>query len=243
MSINPNLQTLSKNQRLQCPVCHASELSIINTYKHRWYTCQKCGNAFRVRKEKYLINRLSRFLLKCQPKLGHLLPDFSAIDDSSRMYDYMASEEHTRNDEQAESFEKFTSRIIKKHNIDFNGKRVLDISGGNGNFANKLDGLGARVTMTEYSSVSVEYARKHYGIEAVRFDFQSDCISELLQEKYDIVLLRAAIMFCLDISAFIHDLKRILHPGSQVLIVSSVPPSLGVFLRWQFDDYTYLRLY
>ena len=49
-------------------------------------------------------------------------------------------------------------------------------------------------------------------------------------------------MFCLDVPKFVKDLKKILRPNSQIYI-DLVPPTLGVFLRWQFDDYTFLRLY
>jgi len=215
---------------------------MVNTYKHYWYICRMCEDAFRLRKERYLINWLPRFLLRIQPKLAHFLPDSSVIEDSSRVYDYMATEEHVRHDEKVNAFENFLTTLVDKHGVRFNGKSVLDISGGNGSFAKKLQGLAEAVTMTEFNLPSVEYARKHYEIEAVRFDFQSNSINEILEKKFDIVLLRAAIMFCLDVPKFVKDLKRILHPNAQVYL-EVVPPTLGVFLRWQFDDHFYLRLY
>ena len=162
------------------------------------------------------------------------------------MYDYMAlqAEKHNRRHDRIGLFDFFTSNILQRNGIQLRGKNVLDVSGGNGYFAKQLqDYGGCRVVLTEYNQLSVDYAREKYGLEAVRFDFQKDCISDLFSEKFDLVLLRFAIMFCLDPAKFFRDLRRIIHENSLIVIQGSVVPSLGVFLRWEFDDYTYLILY
>jgi 2-polyprenyl-3-methyl-5-hydroxy-6-metoxy-1,4-benzoquinol methylase len=155
----------------------------------------------------------------------------------------MANENHTQSHIDGGVFEKFMEQIVKRQNISLKGKSILDISGGNGSFAKNLESQGARVVLTEYSQASVNYAREHYGVKAECFDFQSDSIQEIFHEKFDLVLLRAAVMFCEDIPRFANDLKKILHPDSQVVLEGVEPPTPAAFLRWQFDDYTYLRMY
>jgi tRNA A58 N-methylase Trm61 len=135
------------------------------------------------------------------------------------------------------------TEMILKHNIEIGGKRILDISGGNGYFAKMLGKYGAKIAMTEYNEKSVEYARNIFQIEAVKFDFNQDCISSLFKGTFDLVLLRAAIMFCLNPRKFLDDLKEIIHKDTLIIVYDSVLPTLGAFLRWQLDDYTYLILY
>jgi hypothetical protein len=54
---------------------------------------------------------------------------------------------------------------------------------------------------------------------------------------------RAAVMFCLDINKFLSDLKKIIHKETIIIKTDCVLPSIGVFLRWQLDDYTFNILY
>jgi ubiquinone/menaquinone biosynthesis C-methylase UbiE len=83
---------------------------------------------------------------------------------------------------------------------------------------------------------------KLLNIEAIKFDFNKDDIGELLEDRFDIVLIRYAINFCLDIRKMLSSLKRVLNEDA-IIYVSFVPPTLGTCLRWQLDDYTYLILY
>jgi len=225
-----------------CPVCSNKSLAAFNTYKHIWFICNQCKNGFRNRKEQYLLDYLPSFLIRLFPILSPLRSNPIVLADYSKQFDNMATTAHTEAHNKMGVFNNFMDDIINKFSLNLNGKRVLDISGGNGDFISKIKGLGADVAMTEFNEASVSFAKNNYKINAVRFDFNCDCISDLFDKRFDVVLLRAALMFCLDIDQFLKDLKKIIKPGSYVIVYCSHPPTPGIFLRHQVQDYLYLRL-
>src|SRR3989338_6136998 len=228
---------------LRCEICNSDDLAMVNTYKHHWVCCNQCQTATRKHKERYLVSYLPQCLLKAKPGYRVLLPDAVVIENHSKKFDYMATKEHTEAHQNAGVFELFMNDTVRKYGIKIEGKRILDVSGGNGNFSQKLEEQGAKVCMTEYNERAVEFAKNKYKIEAVKFDLNNGCIGSLFKGTFDLVLLRAAIMFCLQPGKFLNDLKKITHKETLVIVYDSVEPTLGAMLRLEFDDYTYLRLY
>ena len=84
--------------------------------------------------------------------------------------------------------------------------------------------------------------KKNLGINAAKFDYQNDKISEVLDDIFDVIFINYSINFCNNLKSFIHDLRNIVHKES-IVYVSFVPPTLGCCLRWQHDEYTYNVLY
>lgn len=84
--------------------------------------------------------------------------------------------------------------------------------------------------------------RRNLGIEAVKFDYQTDRLRTVIEGTFDLVLIDYSINFCLDLAAFVRSLAEVVKPGGHVY-VSFVHPTLGCFLRGQFDEYTYNALY
>ena len=122
------------------------------------------------------------------------------------------------------------------------GKTILDVSGGNGHFIQEFKKLGADVSLTEINDPSIDYAKKTHGMKVFKFNFNTDSIKEVIKEKFDIVMLRAAIMFCKDLRVHVKDLKSIINPGGLVVVNHSVIPTLGVILRTQVDEFSYFSL-
>lgn len=227
----------------KCRYCGGANISIVNMYKDKWLCCHECGIAQSHHKEKYFFSFLPASLIKFWPKLKRLVPDSAIISEGSKVYDSMATDEHVQNHIKQRFVERFVDEVVKRHDIDLAGKRVLDISGGNGYFAKRLADLGASVILTEYNMNSVNYARKHFNIRAERYDLNSDLLSELFQsEKFDIVLMRWSVMFCLDLPRFLVDIKKIM-PTDGMVIVQSILPTLGTMLKYQWHDYNLLVLY
>ena len=226
-----------------CQVCGNKKTISVNTYKHKWLYCNLCGSASRQRKKRYLFSFTPRFFLKLIPKLKLLVENPEVIDDNSKIYDYMATENHIKRHQVMKVFENFMDGMIRKYKINIDGKRILDISGGNGSFIKQFEKYGAVVAMTEYNENSVDYAKNNFHIEAVKFNFNKDSINDLFKRVFDLIFLRAAIMFCSDLNKFLIGLKRIIHGHTLIIVYDSISPSLGTFLRWQIDDYTYLVLY
>mgnify|MGYP003412117878 CR=1 FL=1 len=200
----------------------------LDTYKHHWIICQKTGNAYSLKKKPGMINRLLQ-AYKSRKKSSYSI------------YDYFTSPSHIQ--WSLEESQKVISEIFNHHKLEPKGKRILDVSGGNGHVANELKKLGAEVVLTEVNDVAIEYARDQLQVETYKFDFQADSLDKVVTGKFDIVLLRAAIMFCVDMERFLVNLEKLLKPGAVVVFQYCVIPTLGVLLRTQNDDYSYLALY
>jgi 2-polyprenyl-3-methyl-5-hydroxy-6-metoxy-1,4-benzoquinol methylase len=230
----------------ECRLCTCQDLSQINTYKHIWFSCDECGNIFRQQKKNYFLNCLPEALFKLIPKTKReiIINCFKKKKTGEEFYNYYLHEEQkttTKGTPWENELPKLTQEL-KSLNIDLQGKAILDLSGGPGFLAQELKDIARKVLVTEFSQGSVERMKKILNIDAIRFDYNTDDLSQITTEKFDIVLIRYSINFCLDIPQLLKQLKNITTDNA-IIYVSFVLPTLGTCLRWQFDDYTYLVLY
>lgn len=129
---------------------------------------------------------------------------------------------------------------FSKHGIDISGKSVLEISGGPGFLAQAMQAAAARVVVTEFSALAADGMARSLQVNAVKFDYNSDDIDRLLEGPFDVVLIINSIGFCNDLRSFVASLKTIMHDQTVVYVCHS-PGTLGLMLRWEFDEYTYTR--
>jgi SAM-dependent methyltransferase len=123
------------------------------------------------------------------------------------------------------------------------GKSVLDVSGGNGHVAAAMAGLRADVTLTEINAPALEYARRELGLHAVEYRFEEGPIAPRVEGRtYDVVLLRACVMFSEDLPALLRHCREVMSDGGLLMIDRSVKPTLGTLLRVQLDEFSYLIL-
>jgi len=208
------------------------DLVRIVTLKHTWLISLRSGNAWSKHRS---WNPLGWLPHKYLGRRRDVLAKHDKI------YDYFTSPAHVAWSKQEATL--LLAAMIDRLQIPLTGRSVLDISGGNGHVADALRQRGARVTLTEYNDAAIEYARANLGVESVKYDFQTDLLSQLFRTPFDIVLLRAAVMFCRNLDRLAGDLRQITQAGSIVIIHKSVLPTLGVFLRTQCDEYNYQTLY
>jgi 2-polyprenyl-3-methyl-5-hydroxy-6-metoxy-1,4-benzoquinol methylase len=230
----------------KCTICGSEKFCTTNTYKHRWITCSDCGNVFRERKEKYLFEGFPLLKSRLIPvQISNALDRMVEVTvDNSNYYNYydnVAAKGSESGTKWAGEYEALLA-TLKGLDISLKGKRVLDVSGGPGFVVKHLDGFAERAVVTEYSEDAVKGMIHALKIEAVKYDFNSDKIRDVVEGQFDVVLVRYAINFCNDIAAFAHSLKDVIAPGGLVF-VSFVLPSLGTCLRWHHDEYTYNVLY
>ncbi len=216
----------------KCLHCESSNLFIINTYKHRWTLCKECGCAYSYKKNFYLFSFLP---------YSPLRKNNAAIEEPGAMYDYFTTPEHL--EYVTKHADDFINNFLLKHKVDLKGKKVLDISGGPGRFVKEFERYGATVAVTEINNKAIEYARNQLNIRAEKFDFATDRLQDIFKEKYDIILLGAALMFCRNLQAFLADAHEVLAPGGLLISHRCVEPTLGVLLRTQCDEYNYQVLY
>jgi SAM-dependent methyltransferase len=221
------LKSRSAKATPACPTCGTAEQIAIPTYKRIWHLCPTCGTGHPKERSRQPLARLPIAALRRQ----------SDLDDES-IYDYFTSPENIAYSKQ-EAVE-FVSGVLKPHGIEVAGKSVLDVSGGNGQVAAALRELGADVTVTEINGPALEYARETLGLQAIRYRFEDGRLAPRIEGRtYDVILLRACIMFCEDLRGFLFACKEVLNEGGLVVIDRSVKPTLGVLLRVQLDEFTY----
>jgi 2-polyprenyl-3-methyl-5-hydroxy-6-metoxy-1,4-benzoquinol methylase len=208
----------------KCIICKSKNVQIINTYKHYWRVCNACGNAFSKVKEHYSLSFLPFQRLK------------KAIsEDPANTYVFAnCSAEQIKQDEDQAIM--LSEEWINSFNINLEGKKFIEISGGSGHFLNALRKYNMELFHTELNPKDVEYVNNNLGIKSKKFDFHKDELQNLFQEEFDIILLKGALEFCLDIKTFLNNIKKNTHPNTIIIVITCVP-TLGNFLLTQFDDY------
>lgn len=232
---------------MHCKVCGSQNLVRLNTYKHYWYTCQECQSAERKKKEHYALEKFfpTRLSGKLPGYFTYILP--SNYFDESKLgtsYNYYADMGGS-NEGSGTKWDGETQLVVdrlKKFNIDLKGKNVLDVSGGPGFVANNLKGITHYILLTEFSETAVEGMRKFLSVDVKKYDYNSDDLSKISADKFDVILVRFSINFCNDIRKFATEAKTLLKPGG-LLYIEHVEPNRGSLLRWQFDEYTYTLLH
>lgn len=212
-----------------CRECGASNLRRLTFYKRYWDLCGTCGAGSPEQRDRYPFAFL--------PGPGFKKPP---AQDEQSIYDYFVQESHIRYS--IGTAHEFIKQYIDPNGIELRGKSVLDVSGGNGHFLKVIEGRGAHVAMTEINKLAIDHARQTHGFDVYEFNFNQRRINNVVTKKFDIVMLRAAIMFCNDLRQLVGDLTSILNPGGLVIVNHSVIPTLGVMLRTQLDEFSYAIL-
>jgi ubiquinone/menaquinone biosynthesis C-methylase UbiE len=214
-----------KNQR--CDMCKDEDLIRIPTYKRIWHLCRQCGSGQPEQRKWYPLQFLPYDDLK---KQTHLAPE--------KMYDYFTTDVHIQCAEQ--EAKEFHEKYILPNGFDFSGKRIMDISGGNGHFLKTYKDMGADVVLTEINSKALSYAKEKLGFTDVfRFDLNSDQLPRLTDAKFDVIMARACVMFCDDLPDFARQCRAVLNDGGLVIVDRSTEPTLGTLVRVQLDEFSY----
>jgi SAM-dependent methyltransferase len=228
---NPQLPRadMPESSLTACPLCGSKDLVRVDTYKRVWQLCKGCGAGHPAQKRSYPLGFIPHPSFRRRKE---------ATEDS--MYDYFVHPSHI--EYSIGTAHEFLRDYVDPLRIELVGKRVLDVSGGNGHFLKVLAERGAVGVLTEINKPSIEYVRKKHGFETLQFDFNRDRLSALTADEFDIVLLRAAIMFCRDLPGFIADVRQRVGPRGLVVVNHSVKPTLGVLCRVQLDEFSYMVL-
>jgi len=232
-----------------CSYCNSFSTTKIDSYKFIWKICSNCGCAESYKKESYPLDfmkyPLSKYLEKKSWKQtrDRLLKNDVVDEDNSKIYDYFTNENHIKLSK--EDALEFNQNVLEKYSIDINNKKILDISGGNGHFIKYFqDKYNCDCTLTEYNKNALEYASSTLNIKTQYYDFTKHKFTDFFDNnQFDVIFIRASIMFMDDLSTVLEDLSTVLKDDGIIIINYSVTPTLGTILRTQFDEYNYKHLY
>ncbi|MDO9418344.1 class I SAM-dependent methyltransferase [Pararhizobium sp.] len=236
-----------------CVICgKVGSVRIVDTYKSTWCDCAACGCYSRNQKTRYPYEGVAGKLLGILggvPKVNGFLKSLARKEQGVDFYRYY-SDQLTSTDRGplTGQFDMVTAELRKEGLLDsWEGKRILEISGEPGYFAADTMTAGADVLVSAFADDVARAMTDHLKLKTFTYDFNADDIIAKVEahggrEPYDLIFIRFAIGFCLDVPALMHKLSPLLKTGG-LLYISFSPASRAVLLRWMFDDYTYLRQY
>jgi 2-polyprenyl-3-methyl-5-hydroxy-6-metoxy-1,4-benzoquinol methylase len=214
----------------------------IITYKSEWHYNVKNGVATIVPRNTYplrILGKLSkRFAIFEKNKEVEKNP--SLIYENLKNYKNGAQNFCTNKDLKLQKNRaRCFAKILSQNNISLKNKSILDISGGSGMFVKTLQEFGAcKTSMTEFSQAAVEYSKNNLKIPSYYFDLQKHSLLEIFPKKtkFDIIMLRGCIEFCIDLNKLAKEVSQISHKNT-ILVLTFINPTLGVALRTSFDQY------
>jgi SAM-dependent methyltransferase len=212
----------------------------IDTYKSIW-TIDSEGNYVRTQKTSYPLEKIIPSFLYKVPKVRGIADLLGRKEQGENFYKYYSmSIEAGLNGDRGKWKNEF-SIVQNELNglVDINGLNVLDISGEPGFFGYDAKMAGNNVLVTAFAEEVASSITLKLSVDSVCYDFNKHNIDEVVNKKFDIVFIRYAIGFCLDLKKLTKQLKNILQPNGLVY-VSFSPASRAIMARWMFDDYTYL---
>lgn len=232
--------------QVNCTSCASVNCSMVRTYKHDWHQCGDCGTVRRERRPFYPFD-----IFPIRPLINHtilkrlfgatLLRVHDVVAEEKKFYDLYA--EVSAKGAAGTKWEAMTPLRLEdfeKCGVDLAGKSVLEISGGPGFLAQAIQPIARRIVVTEFSQSAADGMALALGIETVKFDYNNDRIDECVQGTFDVVVIIYSLGFCNDVRAFAQSLKSITHDKTLIYVCHS-HGSLGLMLRWQFDEYAYTR--
>ncbi|MEY4964936.1 MAG: Methyltransferase domain [Pseudomonadota bacterium] len=237
---------MDNTRAIVCPICAGTAFSCVRTYKHDWHQCDRCGTVQRERRPHYPLDVAPvRWLVKntiLDRIFGStILREHEVVAEEKTAYDlYDRVVADGTKGTKWEPLPAMRLADFVKQGIDISGKSVLEISGGPGFLAREVQKTAKRVVVTEFSDSSAESMLRHLGVQAIRYDYNSDNISDSVSGLFDIVVIIYSIGYCKDLRSFLRSLKNVMHENSVIYVCHS-PGTLGLMLRWQFDEYTLIR--
>jgi 2-polyprenyl-3-methyl-5-hydroxy-6-metoxy-1,4-benzoquinol methylase len=217
-----------------CPVCGGTTISTIEVLVSWWMECIHCGNSFRRPKSEIVVAPEIWETLMLDS--GRLLNRM----DKGATYDLFGTDEYFASRNHHAEFLELRRDVFDRFGLVIPGKRILDISGGPGGVAMELSRHGAACHITEISPTGVAFMRDKLNLPAIKFNYSCDDISAFYPGNFfDIVMIRFSLNFCTNTSRFAKALRTTVKTGASVYI-SYCLPSVGAYVRFQYDRNTYL---
>jgi SAM-dependent methyltransferase len=231
----------------QCIICNGNSFETLGSYKHYWIKCLDCENVKRFRKSRYMLDfqpikiilKIGTKLLGREAVLNELLPIHKILEQEDKFYEFYTEScklvyEETKWKPMDDQF----LNLLEQVGIPLAGKNILAVSEGPGFLAKRISKDVVKFIVTEINHGAVEAMKKYLGIEAYKYNFNEDKLSDIFpQDKFDLILLRSCINFCNDLKALAKELTKIIKKNG-VVYLTFHRPTLGGCLQWMHDEYT-----
>jgi 2-polyprenyl-3-methyl-5-hydroxy-6-metoxy-1,4-benzoquinol methylase len=236
---------MKNSQSFVCKNCNSHEIYVANSYKHHCLICKDCSNVTHIKKKSKLFFEyfLPRELCKRFLPSKAFMRLFSDKGDFryENFYDEFVNEANNVTDKRLSDIDQVLD-TLNYFNYDIKGKKILDVSGGPGFVPGHLNSIALECCTTEHSELAANAISDKFNIRAKRFDYNSDRLYDIYNEKFDLILVRSSVIFCENVDRFLSDCFKMLNDDGCVL-VESIIPSLGEVLWWQTLEYKFPRIH
>ena len=217
-----------------CRNCHSIKTVNFSLYRHRWQYCTDCKTAFSEKKKSL------SFWMYFLPKKMHDYRQMLGLNKKGVIYDHYLLE-HRRQTVIKLAHESHIPRFQKEFGIDFKGKKVLDLSGGNASYLLQFKDYGvSKIVFTEFSPNLVEYA-KSLGIEAYVYDINGGIpLDTIVKDEFDVIIFKGNAMFTINPDEFFQSIGRCLTKEGVFLNLDSHIFTEALAVRWCHHHYTHL---
>jgi SAM-dependent methyltransferase len=216
-----------------CPFCGGPRAAQL-VYKHRWWRCERCGNASRELRERLPLDGLPAPLRGLLPR--SLRVDRAIVGDPARQW--FVPEAYPSADPTGTPYAGEVDKVrglLRRYELDATGA-ILDLSGGPGFVARALAATAHRVVMTDFVPHIVSFARDRLGVDACFYDYDGPPLPDVVRGPFDLVLSRYSLNFCVDLPRFVTGLNAVTTPGAVLLFAGFLAPSRGALLTSALED-------
>jgi SAM-dependent methyltransferase len=225
-----------------CIYCNSNNTFQINSLKHYWTYCLNCKNQKSFpKKKKTIFNKFEYFFLILdkffKTTLQNMLCYYKTSPSDQYYYYKDVIKNHKYEDTKWFSYDSEFINFLKNNLIDLQDKKVISISEEPGFFYKLIKDKCRKVLFTALNNSVTEIMIQQIGVDTITYDANKDDISKLVNDSFDIILIRAVLGHIDDLEKFINQIKKIAHKDS-VIILSFHTPSKQTPIIFGYDDYT-----
>ncbi len=241
---------------MKCKICkEETTIDIIDSYKHKWFFCNKCKNIFSEKKlneDSKLKKKLVHFISKItnQSRIKKLLLNNDTS--GNEFYNYTGdvpkdggSHFPTKNSiyNKWSKFDEDFIKYLDDQNIDLNSKKILSVSDEPGLIVKKLEKYTPKknITLTAFDEKTANLMTEKLNCKVLKYDLNNDFLSKIVDDNFDLIFFRSTLNFNLDFNSLLNEIDKISNKNTKIVFNFHAPTTASCFM-WMFDDYTLLSL-
>ena len=220
----------------------SNSLLLIHSLKHYWIYCSNCKNLkSHAKNKKTIFNYISIFFLIFdrifKTKLRNDLCYYKTQPQDQYYYYYNVIKNHRYEATKWFTYDKQFIDFLNNNCIDLQNKKLISVSEEPGFICTYFKDKCRKVLFTALNDSVTKIMKSKLDVDTVTFDANKDDLSRLVNDKFDIILIRSVVGHIDDLGKFIKQIKKIANKDS-VIICSFHTPSKQIPIIFGYDDYT-----
>jgi SAM-dependent methyltransferase len=232
---------------MKCKFCNSNNTFFVNSFKNYWLYCGGCKNQKSFSKNKKTIFNYVSFIFYIFDKifkttLRNTLCYYNKSPQDQYFYYFDVIKNHRYEETKWFNYDKLFIDFLDNNNIVLYDKKLISISEEPGYFYKLIKNKCSKVLFTALNNSVTQIMKNNVGVNTITYDCNKDDISQLTDDKFDIILVRSVIGHIDNLEKFIKEIDTITSKDG-VIILSFHIPSLQAAIVWGYDDYTFSCFY